>query len=208
MRISYAIGVLVSLALASSLDAGQQPDRVKSPPGSSATQIGGTGYDPVLGNVGGQWIEIFYGRPIRRGRDIFGPDDFVDVLNDGAPVWRAGANRSTRLINEMPVEIGGKRIAPGEYTMFVELSRGKWTLIISTFKALTGLPARKDPDGIFGAYDYTPDRDLVRVAMTLESQPHSHDQLHWEFLDVTQKGGRMALFWDTQMAWVPFAVVP
>jgi DUF2911 family protein len=208
MRISHALGVLVALALAAPLDAGQQPGRVKSPPGGSATEIGGTEYDPVLGYVGGKWIEIMYGRPIRRGRDIFGPDDFVEVLNDGAPVWRAGANRSTRLINELPVEIGGRRIAPGEHTMFVELSRDKWTLIISTFKALTGLPAEKDPDGVFGAYDYTPDRDLVRVAMTLETQPHSHDQLHWEFLDVTQKGGRIALFWDKQMASVPFAIVP
>jgi hypothetical protein len=208
MRISYAIGLVMVLAVAAPLGAGQQPDRVKSPPGSSATQIGGTDYDPVLGYVGGKWIEIAYGRPIRRGRDIFGPDDFVDVLNDGAPVWRAGANRSTRLLNELPVAIGGKRIAPGEYTMFVELSRERWTLIISTFKAFTYLPAPKDPDGIFGAYDYTPDRDLVRVAMTLETQPHSHDQLHWEFLDVTPKGGRIALFWDKQMAWVPFAVVP
>jgi Protein of unknown function (DUF2911) len=203
-----ALGLLVALALAVPLDAEQQPDRVKSPPGSSATQIGGSDYDPVLGYVGGKWIEIAYGRPIRRGRDIFGPDDFVDVLNDGAPVWRAGANRSTRLINEMPVEIAGKRIAAGEYTLFVELSRDKWTLIFSTFKALTGLPDRKDPDGIFGAYDYTPDRDLVRATMTLETLPHAHDQLHWEFLDVTQQGGRIALFWDKQMASVPFAIVP
>jgi hypothetical protein len=43
--------------------------------------------------------------------------------------------------------------------------------------------------------------------MTLEALPYSHDQLHWEFLDVTDAGGRLAIFWDRQMASVPFTVV-
>ena len=42
--------------------------------------------------------------------------------------------------------------------------------------------------------------------MTLEKLPHSFDQLHWEFMDVTQKGGRLAVIWENQMASVPFTV--
>jgi hypothetical protein len=207
MRNASVLGALIVLAMCASAEAQPQSRRPRSPAGSSATEIGGDHYDPVLGYSGGKWIEITYGRPIRRGRDIFGPDDFVEFLNDGAPVWRAGANVSTRLMNEMPLQIGGTRIPPGEYTVFIELARSKWTLIISTYRALMGTGKPNDPGAIFGAFDYTPAKDLVRVPMTLEPLPHSHDQLHWEFIDVTQQGGRLAIFWDKQMAWVPFTVV-
>jgi hypothetical protein len=97
-----------------------QSRRVASPPGASATELGGR-YSERQGYVGGRWMEITYGRPIKRGRDLFGPADYAEVLNDGAPVWRAGANVSTRLVTEMPIVFGGKNVAPGEYTLFIDL---------------------------------------------------------------------------------------
>ena len=45
------------------LDAQEQ--RVLSPAGHSAVQVGGT-YDVQYGYVGGQWIDIYYGRPVKR----------------------------------------------------------------------------------------------------------------------------------------------
>src|SRR5690242_2224121 len=84
-----------------------QSARIASPPGSSATEIGGKYVDdPVEGQVyrGGKWIEITAGRPIKRGRDLWGPDStYGKILNAGAPVWRAGANVSTRLKTELPL---------------------------------------------------------------------------------------------------------
>ena len=91
-----------------------------SPAGSAAAQIGGL-FDPRSGYVNGGWIEVKFGRPLRRGRDIFGPPDFIAFLNDGAPVWRAGANYTTRLITELPLVIADVRLEPGEYTMFIQL---------------------------------------------------------------------------------------
>src|SRR6516225_4559285 len=99
---------------------GAQNRRPASPAGSSATQVGGK-HDQREGYVGGKWIEVQYGRPIRRGRDLFGPADYAEALKDGAPVWRAGANVSTCLITEVPLAIGGKTVAPGTYTMFIDL---------------------------------------------------------------------------------------
>ena len=115
--------------------------------------------------VSGKWIEITYGRPITRGRDLFGPDDFVEFLNDGAPVWRAGANVSTRLSSEVPLTVGETVVPPGEYTVFIELAPRGWTLIVSTLQAQTQCFDEADPDSVFGAYGYTSDRDLVRVPM-------------------------------------------
>ena len=153
--------------------------------------------------VGGKWIEIRYGRPIKRGRDLFGPSDFAEALNDGAPVWRAGANVSTRLITELPLTIGGKRIAPGEYTIFIELKRNDWTLIVSSWPAQTTYDD-KNKQALWGAYDYTPDKDVVRLPMKVESLPYAFDQLSWEFVDVTDSGGRLAMIWDKKLASVAF----
>lgn len=195
---------LICVFTASSI-AFAQDRRIASPPGASATEVGGR-YNERDVYVGGKWIEVRYGRPIKRGRDLFGPDDFAEILNDGAPVWRAGANESTRLITEVPLRVGNTRIAPGEYTMFIELARNTWTLIVSTWLAQIGTYDTQNKNALYGAYDYTPDKDVVRVAMDLETLSHSFDQLSWEFLDITPAGGRLALLWDTKLASVPFQI--
>ena len=203
MKQTWMLAITLIVAATTGIDA-QQDRRPLSPAGRSATQIGGDSFDGRQGWVGGNWIHITYGRPIVRGRELFGPDDFVEFLNDGAPVWRAGANVTTRLTTEIPLEFSGARLAPGEYTVFIELGRPSWTLILSTLQAQTDSFDENDPDSVFGAYGYTSDRDVVRVPMTVEPQPYSHDQLHWQFLDVTQEGGRLAIFWEDQMASVEF----
>jgi hypothetical protein len=183
---------------------GAQNRRPASPAGSSATQVRGK-HDQREGYVGGKWIEVQYGRPIRRGRDLFGPADYAEALKDGAPVWRVGANVSTRLITEVPLAIGGKTIAPGTYTMFIDLKGAAWTLIVSTWPAQTTYE-EKNKQALWGAYEYTPDRDVLRTPMKVETLPYSHDQLSWEFLDMSDAGGRLALFWDKKLASVNFRV--
>jgi hypothetical protein len=182
-----------------------QSRRPASPAGSSAAQIGGV-FDARTGYVNGRWIEIRYGRPLKRGRDLFGPADFVDFLNDGAPVWRAGANQSTRLTTDAPLSIAGRSIPAGEYTLFIDLApNDKWTLIISRWPAQTTYD-EANKAALWGAYDYTADRDLVRVPMRIERLPHAFEQLSWELLDITPKGGVIALLWDRKLASVAFSV--
>ncbi|HEY7171923.1 MAG TPA: DUF2911 domain-containing protein [Vicinamibacterales bacterium] len=179
-----------------------QGGRPASPAGASAAEATGR-YNERGAYVGGKWIEIRYGRPIKRGRDLFGPSDFAEALNDGAPVWRAGANVSTRLITELPLVIGGKRLAPGEYTLFIDLKRSDWTLIVSSWPAQTTYDD-KNKQALWGAYDYTPDKDIVRAPMKVENLPHAFEQLSWELVDVTDSGGRLAMLWDKKLASVPF----
>ena len=205
MRDVCVLGILM-MVVTTAAPAAQQDRRSLSPAGASATQIGGDAFDGRQGYVGGKWIEITYGRPIMRGRDLFGPDDFVEFLNDGAPVWRAGANVATRLSTEIALDLGDTIIPPGEYTVFIELARDKWILIVSTLQAQIEDFDENDPDSVFGAYGYSPTRDLVRAPMELETLPYAHDQLHWEFLDITPDGGRLAIMWENQMASVPFGV--
>lgn len=205
VRVSGAIGVFGAVWLAGGGAAAlAQERRVASPPGRSATQVGGR-HDEREGYVGGRWIEIRYGRPIKRGRDLFGPPDYAEWLSDGAPVWRAGANASTQLLTEAPLVFGTQAIPPGEYTVFVDLSTDPWTFIVSTWPAQQRYDY-ENKSALWGAYYYTPDRDVVRAPMRRETASRSFDQLSWQFLDVSDAGGRLALVWDDVFASVPFTI--
>ena len=186
-----------------------QGGRPASPTGTTATEIGGkydtSGAEPVY--KGGKWIEVTSGRPIKRGREVFGGSgaSYGKVANPDAPVWRAGANFTTQLKTELPLVINGKTIAPGTYTMFIDLKPNNWTLIVSTWKAQTKY-APKNTTELWGAYGYTPDKDVVRVPMKIETLPHVIEELAWEFVDMTDTGGTLAIVWDKTMASVPFKV--
>ena len=207
--------LLATTAVAVACGAGliAQGGRPASPSGTAATQILGkydtSGAEPVY--RGGKWIEITYGRPIKRGRDLFGGKDesYGKTVNPDAPVWRAGANNSTQLKNEAPIVVNGKTIAPGTYTMFIDLKPNNWTLIVSTWKAATTFDPKNDSaktGEVFGAYGYTPDKDLVRAPMKVTTVPFAVDQLTWNFTDMTDAGGNITIMWDKTVASAPFKV--
>src|SRR5687767_10951971 len=195
MRTPFTALVAVLVLSGVLLDAQQR--RPASPEGTSATQ------------VNGKWLEIVYGRPILRDRtNIFGsPADYGKVLFDGGTVWRAGANVSTRLKTEAALEIGGKRVAPGEYVMLIDLKGpGDWTLILTTQPyALTFDP--KNTRELYGGYNYRPEHDVTRQRMQTETLPFSVDQLTWVFTDVTTTAGTLRIVWEKAMASAPFKIL-
>src|SRR4051794_34255152 len=146
----------------------QPPTRPLSPSGTTQAQVLGRwvkGDRPsfAVGQeryVDGKWLEITYGRPALRGRDVFGSGaNYGKALIDlplgewgPPPVWRAGANVSTRLITEATLIIGDKKIPPGEYSLFIDV-RGpnNWTLIVSSWPAQQK-PDQKDRTALWGAY--------------------------------------------------------
>jgi hypothetical protein len=128
----------ISLLLAGAVIASAQDKKPLSPAGTTATMVGGTWSAPDKDGErsysGGKWIEVTYSRPMLRGRtDIFGKGaDYGKTVSGGAPVWRVGANATTKLTTEVPLMIGGKKLAPGSYDVFVDLKATGWTLILST----------------------------------------------------------------------------
>ena len=200
----------------------QAPARPMSPEGSAQVQVLGTWTKPArpaftLGResyTDGRWIEIKYGRPLQRGRDLFGSGaNYGKAANDvGAPgfpappVWRAGANKSTRLMTEVPLMFGKTTVPPGEYSLFIDLKLPEWTLIISSWPAQDKFDPN-NKNALWGAYGYTPDRDVARVAMKLDKLPYEVDQLTWAFVDMKNTGGRIALMWGNTMASTPFSAM-
>ncbi|MEW5848344.1 MAG: DUF2911 domain-containing protein [Myxococcota bacterium] len=204
---SFAVVVM----LASTGLAWAQEKRPASPQGTAAAVVGGKWSEPDKSGErsysGGKWIEVTYGRPILRGRaNIFGSGaDYGKTVLAGAKVWRAGANATTRLTTEAPLMIGGKRVEPGTYSVFVELKEGAWTLIVSTQPAAE----RYDPNDktkIWGSYGYDPKFDVVRVPMQMETLPHAVEQFTISFVDMTEGGGKLMLAWEKTGATVPFTL--
>jgi hypothetical protein len=162
--------------------------------------------------VDGKWLEITYGRPSLRGRDVFGTGaTYGKALLDlpigewGAPpVWRAGANVTTRLNTEAALTLGNKIIPAGEYSLFIDVkSPSDWTLIVSSWAAQQRMD-QKDKTALWGAYGYTPDKDVARVPMKIETLPFAVEQLTWAFVDMRPDGGRMAISWGRTMASAAF----
>ncbi len=160
----------------------------------------------------GKWLEITYGRPSLRGRDVFGSGaSYGKALLDlplgswGAPpIWRAGANMTTRLNTEATLTFGDKKLPAGEYSVFVDAkSPSDWTLIISSWPAQPKMD-QNDKTALWGAYGYKADKDVARVPMKVETLPFSVEQLTWTFLDTTTDGGRIAIMWSKTMASVAF----
>ena len=142
-----------------------------------------------------------------RGRaEIFGKGaDYGKAVNGGAPVWRAGANQTTKLKTEVPLTFGGKRLEAGSYDLFVELKEGAWTLILSTQPTQDQYDP-KEKAKIWGSYDYDAKFDVVRVPMTMVTPAVSIDQFTIAFADMTDAGGKLAMAWEKTAAFVPFTV--
>ena len=204
------IAVLLTCTAIASV-ASAQDKKPLSPGGTAATMVGGTWSAPDKdGNrsySGGKWIEVAYSRPMLRGRaDIFGKGaDYGKGVNAGAPVWRAGANQTTKLTTEVALMIGGKKIEAGSYDVFVELKEGAWTFILSTQPTQEKYD-RNEKTKIWGAYGYDPKFDVVRVPMTMMTPAVSIDQFTIGFADMTDAGGKLTMAWEKTAAVVPFTI--
>jgi len=206
-RYGWMLAVVAIAALVAGSVAQTPVRKPASPAGTAATQIGGK-YVDVQGRQryqDGKWIEVTYSRPIKRGRqNLFGAGaDYGKAVSDGSPVWRAGANQTTRLKTEVPLVFEGKTLPAGEYSVFVELKENAWTLIFSSWPAQEKYD-QNNKDALWGSYGYTPDKDVVRAAMKVETLPFSMDQFTIAFIDVAVDGGKLAMMWDKTMATASF----
>jgi hypothetical protein len=174
-----------------------------SPQGQSAIQLGGRWEKSGDGQryVDGQWVVVDYGRPILRGRtNVFGAGaEYGKVVSDGSPVWRMGANDSTRFTTQARLQIGGKTLPPGVYNAFAELRPGAWTFVLSTQPR----QPRFDPNEkvlLYGSYNYDPKFDVLRAPMTVRTSDTRVEQLTIGFVNVTAASATLQVAWETTVA--------
>ena len=177
---------------------------VPSPPGQAAAQLGGRWEKTAEGGqryVDGKWVVIDYSRPLLRGRtNIFGTGaDYGKTVMAGALIWRAGANDTTRLTTQAPLQIGGKTLAPGIYNVFVDLKAGQWTLVLNT----QPVQPKFDPNDkvrLSGATNYDAKFDVLRVPMTVAARPDALEQFTIAFANVTDSTAKLIMSWERTVA--------
>jgi hypothetical protein len=141
--------------------------------------------DTVRATVGPAHLLVDYGRPRKRGREIFGN---VVPWNQ---VWRTGANAATQFTTDMPLTMGSATIPAGSYTLWTLPSPTGAKLIINR------------QTGQWGT-DYDSTRDLVRVELERERLSAPVDQFTIG-VDATASGGVLRLQWDSTGFRMPFA---
>lgn len=128
---------------------------------------------------------VLYSRPQLKGRDI------TSLVPEGK-VWRMGANESTELTLYTSMQVGGKRLEAGSYTMYAIPYEGMMTVIIN--KATH----------VWGAYNYNQDLDVVRVNVPLEPSSDTIEAFSMAF-EATDNGFHLHMGWGNYKTAIPFS---
>lgn len=158
-------------------------------PSTGLAQAPASPRDSVKATVGGATVSVNYGRPSKRGREIFGG------LVPFGTVWRTGANEATAFTTTKALRFGTTTVPAGSYTLYTLPDQaGKWQLIINK------------QTGQWGTV-YSQAQDLVRIPLTVEQTAAVVEQMAVT-LSPAQNGGELAVSWDRTKAKTSFVVAP
>ena len=132
-------------------------------------------------------ITIEYGRPFKRGRQIWGG------LRAWGQWWMPGADEATTMTTTDTLVIGGLTVPAGQHTLYMMVDEKAPKLIISK------------ETGQFHTV-YHPSEDLGRVDFQLKMLSEPVEQMTWTFDQQPGGGGLVKLIWDDREYFVPFAV--
>ncbi len=141
--------------------------------------------DTARASVAGAEVWVDYGRPLKRGREIFGN---VVPWNT---VWRTGANSATQFNTAADLMIGGAAVPAGKYTLWTLPTPSGWKLIINK------------QTGQWGT-EYHPEQDLVRVDTKVETLAAPVEELVIRF-EPAAAGTTLSITWDKTQVSVPVA---
>ena len=141
-----------------------------SPPASASCDLGG-----------GKTIKTDYSSPRAKGRKIYG------VLVPYGEVWRTGANAATTFVTSADVNVGGKTVPAGSYTIFTVPTADKWTLIVNKKTGEWGIPYKYESD------------ELVRADMKVSKTPAPVENFTISYAK-SGSGCTLQIDWETTRA--------
>jgi hypothetical protein len=143
--------------------------------------------DTVRATIGSAHVVVDYGRPHKRGREIFGT---VVPWNQ---VWRTGANAATGFTTDADLKVGDTTIPKGSYTIWTLPSQSAAKLIVNS------------QTGQWGT-EYDSAKDLARLDMTAEALPQLVETFTIGIDPQGDHGGVLRLQWDRTQYSLPFTV--
>lgn len=129
---------------------------------------------------GDAYARVVYNQPHLRGRKMLGEKEAY------GKVWRLGANEATELFITADLEVGGKTLAKGAYSVYAIPEADKWTLIFNSDL------------GAWGSYSYSDDKDVLRVEVATQKAPKAFEAFTIWFAD---DGSALNMAWgDTHIS--------
>ena len=129
-------------------------------------------------------ITITYGRPYKKGREIFGK------LVPYGQVYRLGADEATTITFAKDALFGGKPVKAGTYALFAIPNETTWTFILNSQPNQWGLD-----------HDKNKDKDVLQVEEAATKLPAAVEQLT---IKATPKA--ITVEWDKTKVMVPVQV--
>ena len=134
------------------------------------------------------YIKVTYSQPQKNGRDIFGE------LVPFGQVWRTGANEATEITTTTDIEFGGNVLKTGTYSLFSIPEEDHWTIIVNT------------DVGLWGAYNYNPDKDLYRFEVPV-TKPDIAFEPFTISIESRNEVASLLLMWDRTKVSIPIKFI-
>jgi hypothetical protein len=158
----------------------------------------------------GKMIWIFYHAPsvtdskTKEKRHVF---NGAGALQPDGTIWRLGADYATVLHTDADLDIGGLAVPKGEYTLYIDLDKGNWKLIVN--EQLMNPRGTRGQWGIANSKGDTTDdpaKEVGRTAMTMGKPAAPVETLKIALIRTGDTQGKLEIAWENVTASVPFTV--
>jgi hypothetical protein len=146
--------------------------------------------DEVVFKQNGLSVSVFYNRPSKKGREIFGG------LVPYDQVWRTGANEATTFETNKDLTIQGQTLRAGKYSIWTIPRESNWTVIFNAEHGQWGLNSK-------GEANRNPELDVLKVEAHAVRQDQEFEQFTIAF-EKTGEDAEMVLMWNKTLVSVPF----
>lgn len=138
-------------------------------------------------------LEVFYNRPYKKGREIFGG------LVPYGKVWRTGANEATTFSTNKNLMIEGIYLPKGTYTLWTVPNDSAWKVIFNTKQYPWGVDAQMQPM-------WDPNYDIMDIEVPTQKLDTTVEQFTIAF-DNTTDDLKLTMAWDNTKIAVPLNVI-
>ena len=145
--------------------------------------------DTVEFSSGDLELEVFYNRPYKKDREIFGG---LVPYNE---VWRTGANEATTFFTSKDILVDGSLLPAGTYTLWTIPQEETWKVIFNSEMYPWGITADKLPSRI-------PEYDVLTVEVPTRELNNPVEQFTIYFQE-KQGFVHLNLVWDQTLVRVP-----
>ncbi len=134
-------------------------------------------------------LKVFYNRPYKKGREIFG------ALVPFNQVWRTGANEATTFETNQDLEIKGIPLPAGKYTLWTVPRDSTWTVLFNSKQYSWGVNSEMQPM-------WDPNYDVVDIEVPVNKLDSPVEQFTISF-DNSTDSLALTMAWDDTKIAVP-----